>query len=321
MPPDVAIVAPQGPFHRGKVLRFEAMVANERASFLWTKAQGACGRAPQRLTAEGSFGSTFSVTPDELGELCVRVQATDPEGAASVAQVDIQIVDRPPVVMLTQLQPMAGTKARLGSEVVVSATVTDPDPGDAPAFSLALRTPDLKDVPFGKCEDASRPPEQHCFVVTTTGPWVVAVEWPGADSTTTLASMASTLEVTADEDQPPCLVATPRADQLVHDARMPLPFETTVVDDLDAFPSTNQAVSKARFQWSVSDTTSNSFLALVDQTERVYVLPNRYLPADELRVRVDVFDRVARLPTCKATDDVCGTGTCLQRMTWTVRFR
>lgn len=325
MPPEVSIAQPQGPFYRGQAITFEATVANEAlAKLLWAKSKGSCGAAPEAVPTEDAVaGATFSFAPaaDELGDLCIRVQATDTDGATNTAQAQITVLDRLAVVTLLQLQPGPGEKARLGSEVVVSATASDPDPGDDPLFTLGLQTPEGKSVPFGVCENTARPAHEHCFVVTAPGPWVVAVQGKDTDTTQTLMSATTQLEVMADEDQPPCLVATPQAAQLIHDARDPLPFESAVVDDLDSFPSTSQGVSKARFQWSVSDASSNTFLALVEQTERLYVLPNRYLPADELRVRVDVFDRVARPTTCKPTDDVCGSSACLQRMTWTVRFR
>lgn len=325
MAPEVLISPQKGPFHRGQKITFEASVANEDAAsirFAWNKTEGACGPKPVAWTSDAT-GSSFVFTPgsSELGDFCIRVQATDSQGAHAIAQSEIRVSDRQPEVALMQVQPAAGSKARLGSEVVVSAVASDPDPGDVPVFTLALQTPDGEDVAFGTCEDAKRPASERCFVVTTPGPWVVTVKWGAADATRSLVAIDRKLEVMADEDQPPCLLAMPRAAQVVQDAREPLHFEVFVADDLDAFPTTSQGSSKARFQWSVSDSSSSTFLALVEQTDRVYVLPNRYLPADEMRVRVDVFDRVARPATCKASDDVCGTSLCLQRMTWTVRFR
>lgn len=327
VPIRVAIESPKSSLFRGDVATFKAVAVSggsQGLSFRWGHLAGFCPAVPNTagLTDEGNGSASFDLTPEpaELGPFCVWLEARDERGGQALAQSDVIVQNRPPVVQIVQVSQQPTTTVPLGTRVVVSVEAADPDEDEIPPFVVVLRRPDGMDAPFLPCDAPfASAPQVKCFDVTAPGTWTVNVKWeaPAVDTTTATPS----LEVKAAEDQPPCLSAIPGSATLFHDASEVLKLEVSVRDDLDASPSAHPG-SMARFRWSVAERPGAAFLAAVDYTERSFSLVDgRYGVGDELRVRVDVADRVERKSTCKPSDDTCGTVTCSQRMTWKVQFQ
>lgn len=329
MPIRVSIESPKPPLFRGDRAPFKATVVgdgSQRLSFRWGHFAGACPGVSDTagLTDEGNGSASFVFTPgpNELGPFCVWLEARDERGGQAAAQSDVMVHDRPPVVQIVRVSQQPTTTVPLGTRVVVSVEAVDPDKDEIPPFVVNLRRPDGMDAPFLPCDAPfTSAPRVKCFDVTAPGTWTVNVQWEASTFDTKTTVPTPSLEVKAAEDQPPCLSAIPGSATLFHDASEVLKLEVSVRDDLDAAPSANPG-SMARFRWSVAERPGSAFLAAVDYTERSFSLVDgRYGVGDELRVRVDVADRVERKSTCKPNDDTCGTATCSQRMTWKVQFQ
>ena len=323
VPVRVAIKSPESPLFRRDPATFNAVVVSggsDKLTFRWGHFAGVCPAVSNTAgrTDEGDGSASFALSPEpnELGPLCVWLEARDEHGAQAFAQTNVVVHDRPVVVQIVQISQNPTTTVPLGTRVVVSVEAVDPDDDVVPPFAVVLRRPDGMDASFLQCEAPfANAPQLKCFDVTTPGTWTVGVSGEFVPMTT------PGLEVKAAEDQPPCLSAIPGSATLFHDTSQVLKLEISVRDDLDASPSARPG-SMTRFRWSVAERPGAAFLAAVDYTERSFSLVDgRYGIGDELRVRVDVADRVERQSACKPSDDICGTATCSQRMTWKVQFQ
>lgn len=318
----ISIAAPPGPFHRGEQASFRVAAADTQRSlsFRWGHLSGQCPAQlnSAALSAEARDTKTFNFTPgrDELGSLCVWVEATDMQGALSISTVAVVVEDRAAVARITQLSPVAGSNVPLGTQVAVKGEAIDPDGDEPPAYELILQSPNGTEASFVTCDETLPDAKNaRCFVVTTSGTWQVKVKWKAH----TTMSSESMLAVNADIDHPPCVNGVPASLVLVQDASKALRLEVTVRDDLDSAPANG---SKAAFVWSEAQSNTGPFLADIDNKVRFKVIgENRYRTGDELFVRVDVSDRVQRDSVCTASDDLCPSVTCSQRMTWKVQFR
>ena len=324
----ISIDAPLGPFYRGDKATFKVKASDpaRALSFRWGHLAGPCAVKfdSTALSDEARDSPTFELKPgrDELGELCVWVEAMDSRGARSVSTSLILVEDRAAVAKITQLSPSPGSDVPLGIQVAVKSETSDPDGDDVPAYELVLQTPNGTEASFGACDETVPDAKNaRCFVVTSSGTWQVKVKWKVQPAARRLNS-ETMLAVKADIDHPPCVNGVPASSFLVHDASKALRLEVNVRDDLDSAPAIGTFESKAAFIWSESQSATGPFLADVDNKDRFRVIgENRYRTGDELFVRVDVADRVQRVSTCTATDDLCPSVICSQRMTWKVQFR
>lgn len=298
--------------------------STNKLSFQWGFVLGPC---PQPLDVSNpatqpssSANYEFRPEPGHMGTVCIWVRVTDENGATGVASTTIEIKNQAPKVALTQVSPPAQTPIPLGTVVRIDASVADPDPEDVAQPELRLTSPDGQTAMIAPCQEAV--PGRWCFAANVSGVWtaqLVAQDPLGA------RSEPAHLEMKVEADQPPCVHGTPASAILVHEAALPLLLEARVVDDLDSLPALEGASSRATLKWSVWESEADGWLLAVDNVGRAFrISGDRFRPADRVRVRVEVADRMPRaLPdNCTADSDECAwTPLCKQRLTWTVAFR
>ncbi len=295
-----------------------------KLSFQWGHVLGDC---PQPLDTSNPATSPspdpsypFSPEPGHMGMVCIWVLVTDSKGATGLAFTTIKIQNQAPKAALMQVSPPAQSPVRLGTVVRIDAIVADPDPEDVAQPELRLTAPDGEDVEMVLCEETE--PTQWCFAANVSGVWkaqLVAHDPLGA------RSEPASLEIKVEGDQPPCVHGTPASAILVHEAALPLLLEARVIDDLDSLPALDNATSRASLKWSVWENEAEGWLLAVDNVQRAFRIPgDRFRPADRVRIRVEVADRMPRaLPqNCGLQSDECAWAPlCKQRLTWTVEFR
>lgn len=328
MPPQVEIsgASEVTALHRSATRTFTAVVVDteiQRMSFAWGQHQGVC--QPPIDTSMPSQGpsraDTYSFRGDgaTVGPHCVWVLVTDGQGARGVAYTTVFIENQAPDVQLSLIAPMPSGPVALGSLIQVKITASDPDKSDTVETTVGLTSPTGEQPAISACSDDET---LWCFRAMNPGTWKVTAL--ARDD----AGMASTaeLDVIVNEDQPPCATGTPASAIVVHDPAQPLLLEVRVDDDLDSVPAADGLVPMAKFRWQIWDEASADWLTALDHAERTFRVPaNGFRPADIVRVRVDVADRIARpalLKGCPANDDVCAVAPgCHQRLTWNVEFR
>ena len=330
MQPEVEIEGEQTqPLVRGIPRVFTARVRDndtKGVSFQWGHLEGICPSGPPSAqpSSEPSPNTSWAFTPGplHLGVHCIWVRATDRLGAFAYGFTTIKVVNRPPSAQLLLLPPSSLAPVSWNSEVRMQVHVTDPDLDDSPQPELTLTTPEGQGAVPMPCRDGA--PDAWCFHPRIAGTWnvqLVAVDPWGA------RSAPASLDVTVEEDQPPCGFGTPTSTRLVQEASLPLRLEVRVVDDRDSLPSLDSAETLASLRWSLWENEVDGWTssAAVDQRERSFRIPaDRFRPGDQVLVRVEIADRVPRAhaPSCTINSDECALATmCSQRLTWTVDFR
>jgi len=160
------------------------------------------------------------------------------------------------------------------------------------------------------------------FTPAATGSWDVRVTITDPAGMTAIGHIP--IDVT--EDMPPCIAQyEPVAPLAV--GTPPLPISTAtrfsipqVSDDLDGYPSPGST----GFAWSLKAPGASGFADLHVGTNSVELDPAAFTPGDDLELRVDITDRVARTLTCATDDLTCAVvagSSCIQRLTWRVEIR
>lgn len=180
------------------------------------------------------------------------------------------------------------------------------------------RDPNLPD-PLTRTDDGSMTNEQiYRLVPDYPGQWRVNVKATDLQGKST--TKAYDLEVAP--DHAPCLgptdpglaTGTITLDQI----RRFTVF--TVDDDLDVYPARGDGVhGTAAFHWSLASPGSGGALVpLGTGANNVVIDPSAYAPGDQLDLRVEISDRVARTLPCDPAAATCSitADTCLQRQTW-----
>lgn len=311
---------------RGRTWTFTAAVRDEdqgELQYTWGHSLGACGNGAGPPVGEPRQGPSnenqFTFVAETLGAHCVWVMVEDRWGAQDWASTTITVANQEPHATVAVVSPTVNSALPLGSHVVVRTLVDDGDEDDVSA-TLKVLSPRGEEVMTAPCGVSG---DLRCFRAMTPGVWTItAVADDGAGATTT----SLPLQVTVDEDRPPCLEGSPASTLLVQDASEPLSLEVRAIDDLDSVPSPEGETSMASFRWRVWNETAGDWLTVLDQVGRAFRIPaHRFRPADSVRIRVEVSDRVPRpdvMAACPLALDECSTApACRQRMTWKVEFR
>ena len=131
-------------------------------------------------------------------------------------------------------------------------------------------------------------------------------------------------------DHPPCIAhewpEVPPAGELPLDE--PRPFSVLVVtDDLDVYPPPapgDPYRGEATFKWWLASPATGGVLApIADTGNSIELDPAAFDPGDQLELRVEIADRIARTLPCPASAPTCSIdgNSCLQRLTWNVEVR
>lgn len=324
MPPRLELTATErgGALVRGENRTFTVQARDDsELTFSWGEQSGGCPASIDTASAPGAFTErkehTFSATT--LGTYCVWVIARDARGAQRLASTTISVVNQAPSATLAIVSPTTQGPLRLGTQVTVRILSSDPD-ADELAVIVALLSPTGEPELPERCSDDGT---QWCFRAMVPGTWIVMAS-VGDEFGESVE--AQPLQVLVQDDQPPCLQASPASPVLIHDPAQPLSLEVRAIDDLDSVPAADGETSRATFHWRVWDDDAADWLTAPDHVGRVFRIPaNRFRPADSLRVRVEVNDRMPRpqlAASCGPEMDTCGaSAACAQRLTWKVEFR
>jgi hypothetical protein len=308
----------------------EDAAADLLGRLVWTMTPGPCDHPagpPLRET-----GDRFTLMSGDLGDLCVRVVATDSRGAATEsAPLALTIENHDPVAALQAVAARSSSgKVRLYAQVELSAAGSSDEDGDMLRYDgWTAHGPDGHDQPLGPCQAAPADPSRRCFPAQMPGRYQAGVMVDDG-----LRSKPASTSFEVDEDQPPCLLRTdpvplqplvlvPRGGKRI--------FEVLAADDDgEPFGTTPPALGPPVFVWSRAD-DGKPMVRLGRNAPRLDVSEGLFddvRPGDKLRVRVEVRDRLREEqlqlrqipPPCAETDDVCKVGECLRWVTWKVQF-
>jgi hypothetical protein len=336
-PPRVRIVPPVQKPTRNATTVLSAEVDDDedapallRQHLVWTMTPGLCDRPTAGPTMQ--TGDSFMLMTGQLGDLCVRVVATDSRGATTEADpLPLRIDNHDPRPALEAVAPRwPSGKVRLYAPVELSAAGSKDDDNDKLRYDgWSAHGPDGHDQPLAPCQAAPDDPARRCFSAQLPGRYDARVTV--ADGLVSPSAMTS-FEV--DQDQPPCLL---RTDPLTLQPLVLVPrggkrtFEVLAVDDDgEPFGTTPPALGPPIFVWSRAD-DGKAMVRLTRNSPRLDVsegLFDEVRPGDQLRVRVEVRDRLREEqlqlreigPPCPETQDVCEVDHCLRWVTWKVQF-
>ena len=275
------------------------------------------------------------------GSLIVFLDVSDAYGASALqrASLTLDVTDSAPTLALQ----VHGFSSNLDGDYPVAAPITfiaqTSDTDDGPSnvvLTWELHPPDgavpgvysfvaVENPPQGN--DPTLRTEEYLLTPDVVGTWTAVVTATDPVGQTTMME----LPVLVQADQPPCLGAlTP----IVPPGGASFPLEDerrfavlTVDDDLDVYPppSDMSIQGTTTFRWFLGSPASGG--ALIELTgvtgNAVDLDPTQYAPGDQLMLRVEIADRVARTLPCDASAASCSIGgdACVQRQTWSVGVR
>jgi hypothetical protein len=336
-PPRVRILPPAHPPSRSLLTVLSADVEDDedptadlQARLLWTMTPGPCDRPAGPPTMK--TGDKFSLMTTDLGDLCVRVVATDSRGAtAESAPLPLTIANHRPTPALQAVAPRSSSgKVRLYARVELSAAGSKDDDGDPLRYDgWSAEGPDGRDQPLAPCDALPMDPSRRCFSAQMPGRYLARVTV--ADG---LESPATSMSFEVDQDQPPCLLRTdpqPLQPLVLVPRGGKRTFEVLAADDDgEPFGTTPPTLGPPVFVWSRAD-DGKPMVRLARNAPRLDVSEGLFddvRPGDQLRVRVEVRDRLREEqlqlreipPPCPETQDVCEVDHCLRWVTWKVQF-
>jgi len=169
-------------------------------------------------------------------------------------------------------------------------------------------------------DDPARPEtEAYLLVPDVDGKWTVKVTATDGQGMTA----SDDLDLQVAPDQPPCLGAmdpgVPGGTITVDQARR---FEVlSVLDDISGYPKPAPgSTTTTGFHWSLATPDSGgAFVPLGTDAPDVVIDPKRFKVGDQIDLRVEISDAIARTLPCDASKSSCaidGGTTCFQRQTW-----
>ena len=240
-------------------------------------------------SVSGSFGEVVdaaSVTwtaPEEIGPVTIRVEVSDGHGGLALAEVTVEVVNRPPTVSVT----CDVCEIPRGGEVGLTATASDPD-GDELAYAWSSVSGSFGEV-AGAASAIWTAPEEI-------GPVTIRVEV--SDGHGGLASAEVTVEVV---NRPPTVSVTCDVCEIPRGGEVGL---TATASDPDG--------DELAYAWS---SVSGSFGEVAGAASAIWTAPEEIGP---VTIRVEVSDGhgglalaevtvevVNRPPTVSVTCDVC----------------
>lgn len=262
----------------------------------------------------------------QVTALHVTLDVTDAHGALAMPRPDLMLPldDRNPTLTLFAPDgfpwPDASTFP-ISLPIKLRAAATPDGGGAIQSFDWKLMPPPGRDPnapnPLVQLSDPMANEETWQLTPDFAGDWKVQVTATDAQG----KSSMDRFDLVVAADQPPCLGTTDPglvAGTITLDQARRFSV-LTVDDDIDVYPPRNDGIhGTATFTWYLASPSSGGALVkLGTDANDVVVDPTAYAPGDQLDVRVEIADRVARQlcdpsqPTCSITAD-----TCLQRQTW-----
>jgi hypothetical protein len=282
---------------------------------------------------------TVGPIPDTLAsgapvaKLSVNVAITDVHGAEARPDPTLllDVTDASPAVGLQDTGRKWHDKYPVGLPITVIAQKSDPDDGAA-AVALAWDPPYAPGAAANLTWTPVTPDPQHPEVESKkftpdVGDETWNIHVTATDPAGQHTDMIDPIYVAA--DQPPCLGETDpiltTSTIVVDQVRRFSVY--TVDDDIDPYPGPPpiKEMGVAGFSWSLASPASGGALVpLSTDDSGVVIDPADYAPGDQLDLRVEVTDAVARPSPCDPSTAQCsigGVSTCLQRQTWHVEIR
>lgn len=257
--------------------------------------------------------------------LVVRLQVEDEGGAQSLDAETIYVGNRPPEVDI-EVPPTLADHYVVRIPIEIDAQAIDPDKDDVIALDWRLMRPrGAGDVSLVKLADAV-----YQLTPDVSGVWTVQVT--ASDDFGEMITVEQPIPVM--DDQPPCIQLTlPAPDEdgrfVLRRDEGPRAFSVLrVKDDLDPYPrppDDSEYLGEARFAWQLASPDTGGALVPIAGADgpELVIDPSAYAPGDQVDLRVEVADRVARDLPCDEAEPTCalGGGECLQRLTWGVEVR
>jgi hypothetical protein len=266
--------------------------------------------------------------PEVPGEYTVTVRVTD--GIDEVSSTSNTVVVQPGNVPIARLELKSPTKAQsypLGTTFHISgAKSSDGDPMDKLTATWDkdgfLAEAPTSIATLEPCEGDTSELER-CFRADAPGTYRVSLTVNDGLNN----SVPEVMELVVRGDDPPCLrVTSPEWSTETVPAEID-PMKPTqlfsvlrVDDDLDPFPRPAGAslADQTLFQWSVDD--GSGFKHAWDSAT-FRLATDGYEYGDEVSVRLEIFDRVTVVNRPPCNTAICQTSpTCVQRVTWKVKF-
>jgi hypothetical protein len=264
----------------------------------------------------------------------VLLEVIDPHGARAGAELFLPVLNRDPTLSFRRQGLGNASSYPIGVPVDIYVMPADPDPADVDSLVVEnmLAIPPKRAGSSGGLLDVDADGLHGRLFADVPGTWTIT-----ADVVDQLGGRGTgEVVVVIDDDAPPCItgtspVALEDATYIVDALEGARYFAvTSVTDDLDAYPPGDDDVygdwlGQATFRWAIATpATGGAFVALSGHDLPDYLLdPAAYDPGDELRVRVEVDDRIGRTPSCAPDQPSCSVGgnACVQRLTWEVQIR
>lgn len=266
----------------------------------------------------------------------VTLVVADPHGATSDAELFLPVQNRDPGLAFRVQGLDNASSYPLGVPVDIYAMPADEDLADVDSLVVGFlgAIPPKRSGSSGSDHLETDPVnELHATLFAdVAGTWTVMAEVTDQLGARTEAQVV----VVIDDDAPPCIAATSPvavadATYIVDALEGARYFAlTSVIDDLDAYPAGTDDVygewlGQTSFSWSIATpSTGGAFVSVTGHDVADYLLdPAAYDPGDELRVRVEVDDRIGRTLPCAPDQPTCSSGgnACVQRVTWEVQIR
>jgi len=309
-----------GTYTRRLPVIFDATVSDEGDHALattWWVVPGAC-KSPWPAADTALPGNRF--VPAVLGPHCVRVDVVDQHGAVASSTTEFDVTNFAPTAQIAMTVPLGSSEGYpLFSEFAFEARLSDLDSAEKPMPRWKLTGPDGQERMIMPCTSA---PGTVCFTGDTTGEYRIALDAIDAEDG---HAMPTEILLKVADDAPPCIKdQQPTILDLVRDPNTALTLSFAVADDGDPLPARSTRPSMAVITWRFRRTGSVSFDRLINAGERFLTLPaGAFVPGDDIELRVDIADRVSRIPAAGCTDDAieCAlTTNCQQRTSWRIRY-
>ncbi len=301
-------------------MSFEATVSDDgdRAlAMTWWVAPGNC-KSPWPSANSALPNNRY--VPAVLGPHCVRADAVDQYGATASSTTEFDVTNHAPTAQIALTKPMASTAAYpLFSEFVLEPKVSDLDSTAKPRHRWSLTGPDGQQRAIAPCTGSDL---MLCFTGESMGEYRIALEATDAEGG---EAMPAQMLLQVADDVPPCIVEQqPTIFDVIRDPNTALTLSFAVADDGDPLPARPARTSMASITWRFRRTGGAFFDRLVGAGERFLTLPaGAFVPGDDVELRVDIADRVNRLPAAGCTEEstACALMTnCHQRTSWRIRY-
>jgi hypothetical protein len=339
-PPQVKINPIVGAVLRGQKVTLSATATDPdggSVSLSWSTSPGDCpaplspSARPPTMSASppGTDTFDFMFASGDPATVCVWVLATDPQGATALDATAVSSQNRPPVAMITVLEPTTQTSSgryALYSRFHLSAAASsDPDHDAITERKWTLTFPQTATPTPVLTPCSSTKPNDLIVCLDArgfAGDYVVELSVKdGLDWSKTPARIV----LTVDDDHPACVKSAappPETSPFIVDPAVARTFAITqILDDGAPFPTpVDGSAGTPTFAWRVRR-NAGAWQAIVgyDNVNALTLPGGSYATGDVVDVTVTISDGLVThlQPAC---DAACPAG-CPQSALWTVDYR